>query len=135
MPLHKLKSSISITNRCSNYTCFTYYYNWAGNNRSLRWKQFGSWNRANVQCHGEVKMIIPRFLLSFISLALLVVNAVGVTEVSFNNSSNITTLSGGFSNPFVICTPQIVTIPDILGVFYPNQSLTGSQYQINASEG
>src|SRR2546428_797474 len=75
-----------------------------------------------------------KFLLSFISLTLLVVSVVGVTEVSFNNDSNILD-SSGFSNPFVPCTPQIVTIPDILGLFYPNQSLTGSQYQTTVNGG
>src|SRR5947199_5646170 len=38
-------------------------------------------------------------------------------------------------NPNVSCSPSLVTVPTILGSAYPAQSLAGSQYQVNGTDG
>src|SRR5438093_12891252 len=38
-------------------------------------------------------------------------------------------------NPNISCVPALVTVQTILGSAYPAQSLAGSQYQVNSTDG
>ena len=78
--------------------------------------------------------ILP--LTGFLVLLLAFASGPSAFPRAGDDGPQAVTTSGLASwNPNVPCTPDLVTIRDVLGPAYPHQNLTGSRYQVNATSG
>ncbi len=74
-------------------------------------------------------------LTTFFLLVTFLTTVVATDSLAISNSGNILPPLVPSWNPYVSCMAQKVTIHDILGVRYPNQSFIGSQYQTGSDTG
>src|SRR5881296_1028874 len=80
-------------------------------------------------------MLRNPILTTFLLIITFLTTVIAGQSLAISNSGNILPPLVPSWNPDVSCMAQKVTVQDILGIRYPNQSFVGSQYQTGNNTG